>query len=75
MDLAADVLAEIDPALSPPASVRAGAEPPRLVRIDGARPLAEAVRELLPRDDERLTAVLAPSSLVAPLRRLTSPSV
>lgn len=75
MDLAADVLAEIDPALSPPASVRAGAEPPRLVRIDGERSLAEAVREELPREDDRLTAVLAPSSLVAPLRRLTSPTV
>ena len=75
MDLATDVLAEIDPALSPPASVRAGAEPPRLVRVDGGRPLVEAVRAELPRDEERLTAVLAPSSLVAPLRRLTAPNV
>ncbi|GAA1082542.1 HelD family protein [Tsukamurella spumae] len=78
MDLAADVLAEIDPTLAPPTSVRSGAQPPRLVRVDGAadrQALVHAVRAELPDDPDRLTAVLAPSSLVAPLRRLTGPNV
>ncbi|GAB3134431.1 AAA family ATPase [Tsukamurella serpentis] len=75
MDLAADVLAEIDPALSPPTSVRSGARAPRLVTVDGEQPLVEAIRGELPPDDDRLTAVLAPSELVAPLRRLTAPNV
>ncbi|ADG79031.1 UvrD-like helicase ATP-binding domain-containing protein OS=Tsukamurella paurometabola (strain ATCC 8368 / DSM / CCUG 35730 / CIP 100753 / JCM 10117 / KCTC 9821 / NBRC 16120 / NCIMB 702349 / NCTC 13040) OX=521096 GN=Tpau_2425 PE=4 SV=1 [Tsukamurella paurometabola] len=76
MDLAVDVLAAIDPALAPPTSVRSGAEPPRLVRVDGDRAaLVEAVRSALPTDEDRLTAVLAPQELVAPLRRLTSKSV
>lgn len=78
MDVAADVLAAIDPTLSPPTSVRSGAEPPRLVQLpDGAATpdLVEAVRGSLPDDPDRLTAVLAPSNLVAPLRRLTSKSV
>lgn len=80
MDLAAPVLAEIDPALAPPTSVRSGAEPPRLVRVDGAassggQALAEAVRAVLPDDPDRLIAVLAPSELVPALRRLTGPNV
>ncbi len=81
MDVAADVLAEIDPTLSPPTSVRSGARAPRLVRFDGdadpsgRQPLIDAVRAELPDDPERLTAVLAPSDLVAPLRRLTAPHV
>ncbi|MET9327478.1 ATP-binding domain-containing protein [Tsukamurella sp. NPDC003166] len=78
MDLAADVLAEIDPTLAPPTSVRSGARPPRLVRVDGAagrQALVETVRTELPDDPDRLTAVLAPSNLVAPLRRLTGPNV
>ncbi|KXP14352.1 helicase [Tsukamurella pseudospumae] len=78
MDLAADVLTEIDPTLAPPTSVRSGAQPPRLVHVDGAagrQALVEAVRTELPDDPDRLTAVLAPSNLVAPLRRLTGPNV
>nr|WP_197466743.1 3'-5' exonuclease [Tsukamurella pseudospumae] len=77
MDLAAVVLAEIDPTLAPPTSVRSGAEPPHLVRVDGAdtADLIEAVRDAIPDDPDRLTAVLAPSTLVAPLRRLTAPNV
>ncbi|WP_086010346.1 3'-5' exonuclease [Tsukamurella sp. 1534] len=76
MDLAADVLAEIDPGLAPPTSVRSGAEPPRLLRADGGGPaLVETVRAALPEDEDRLTAVLAPSDLVAPLRRLTARNV
>ncbi|GAA4389719.1 AAA family ATPase [Tsukamurella soli] len=84
MDLAAAVLAEIDPQLSAPTSVREG-QPPRLIRVpagstsdgtDGVDSLVTAVAGALPADgDERLTAVLAPAPLVAPLRRLTAPTV
>ncbi len=74
MDLAAAVLAEIDPTLTPPTSVREG-ETPRLVRVPDGGDLASTVAEALPYLDDRLTAVLAPAEIVPALRRLTSPTV
>ncbi|HSP37276.1 MAG TPA: ATP-binding domain-containing protein, partial [Frankiaceae bacterium] len=46
MDVAADVLRAVDPALSPPTSVREGDTPPRAVRV-GAGRLAEALPGLV----------------------------
>lgn len=77
MAVAAHVLAAIDPALSPPASVREGAAPTLLRLPDGAgaRELTAAVRSALTDTDERLTAVLVPESRLRALRQLTGPRV
>jgi len=83
--VADDVLAEIDPTLSPPRSVRATGVPPRAVRADGdlAGTVAAVVAaDRLPEGDDEdededegagRIAVLAPAARVAELRAAVTP--
>ena len=71
-DVADDVLAEIDPQLAPPRSVRSTGVPPRAVRVETAAELDDEVAKVLAEEagavGEGRTAVLAPAVRVAALR-------
>jgi DNA helicase IV len=67
MDIAATVLAEVDPALRPPASVRRTGVPPwaaRVPELDGS--VVEALTELAGDVGEGTVAVIAPSGVELP---------
>jgi DNA helicase IV len=69
MDVAADVLAEVDPGLTPPASVRRTGVPPwaRAVEPKGlAAAVRESVAELSAQVGEGTVAVIAPSGTLLP---------
>ncbi|MFD2351957.1 ATP-binding domain-containing protein [Nonomuraea ferruginea] len=62
MEVAADVLAAIDPSLTPPRSVRDGGAPPRAVRA-GLADLPELAREELAAIGEGRVGVVVPDAL------------
>ncbi len=72
MDLAAAVLAETDPGLTPPRSVRQGSGPPTFEAVRDAEDLTDVVLEhvtdLMVELGEAKVAVLAPARLVEPIR-------
>jgi DNA helicase IV len=75
MDVAASVLAEVDPALRPPTSVRRTGVPPwaRAVPADGmAEALLAAAGELVSQVGEGTLAVIAPSGTPLPARLRTA---
>jgi DNA helicase IV len=70
MELAASLLATIDPSLRPPTSVRSTGEEPRVVRTDSARlasAVAAAVRAESTRLDGGRLGVIAPAARVGEL--------
>ncbi|MGI5271862.1 HelD family protein [Nonomuraea sp. CA-218870] len=69
MEVAADVLAAIDPSLTPPRSVREGGAPPRAVRA-GLAELPELVRAELAAVGEGRVGVLVPDAAHAPAAAL-----
>jgi DNA helicase IV len=74
MDIAASVLAEVDPELVPPTSVRRTGVPPwaRAVPVHGlAEALLKAVGELVSQVGEGTVAVIAPSGTALPARLRT----
>jgi DNA helicase IV len=70
MQLAGRVLADIDPTLRPPTSVRSTGQPPRVVTVEGdgaaewAGAVAQAVRDRLARLEDGRLAVVAPAAAV-----------
>jgi DNA helicase IV len=69
MDIAAAVLAEVDPDLRPPASVRRTGVPPWARRVDTLDgPVVDAVLELAEAVGEGTVAVIAPAGIELPER-------
>jgi DNA helicase IV len=66
MDFALPLLDRIAPEVEPPLAYRQGGDPPRLVRVDSADLLAEALRRAATlADEDGLLAVIVPRSLAA----------
>lgn len=75
MDIAADVLAAIDPAATAPRSVRETGVAPRAHRVEPAEVHAEVARLVATETGPGTTAVIAPQALVARLADLAGESV
>nr|WP_174817239.1 ATP-binding domain-containing protein [Nocardia brasiliensis] len=75
MDVAADVLAAIDPDASAPRSVRATGNPPQAYRVDPAGVRDELTRLLATETGPGTTAVIAPHTHIAELAELAGESV
>jgi DNA helicase IV len=75
MELAARVLAVIDPTLRPPRSVRSVGEAPWLSHVDGAGALTDAVRREAARVGDGRLGVIVPSGLSDVLSRAIAAAV
>ncbi|MGV9724050.1 HelD family protein [Nocardia beijingensis] len=75
MDIAADVLAAIDPAATAPRSVRETGVAPRAHRVEPGEVHAEVARLVAAETGPGTTAVIAPQALVARLADLAGESV
>ncbi|WP_067808378.1 HelD family protein [Nocardia beijingensis] len=75
MDIAADVLAAIDPAATAPRSVRETGVAPRAHRVEPGEVHAEVARLVATETGPGTTAVIAPQALVARLADLAGESV
>lgn len=75
MDIAADVLAAIDPAATAPRSVRETGVAPRAHRVEPGEVHAEVARLVAAESGPGTTAVIAPQALVARLADLAGESV
>nr|WP_028477501.1 3'-5' exonuclease [Nocardia sp. CNY236] len=75
MDVAADVLAAIDPAAAAPRSIRRTGVAPRAYRVDSRDVAAQVARLVASETGAGIVAVIAPQALVAPLHHVARDSV